>query len=181
MQITFPLNNAAQKPTLALGNFDGCTALIDTGAMLPMWIKDKESLEAIGGYKTGYNQTITTADGKIITKELYRLTVHLGDIIFVDMPILLSPISSKALKNIHVILAATNFRGMVYTIDTLNDTLTLDIKDGQKVRNVKVVDESGNIDILANQVAKHSHDEVDFQIVDEEGNALTDNELAKQV
>lgn len=37
MQMTFPLDNAAQKPMIALGNFPGCTALIDTGAMLPMW------------------------------------------------------------------------------------------------------------------------------------------------
>jgi hypothetical protein len=97
-------------------------------------------------------QTITTADGQQINKELYRLTVRLGDLIYADMPILLSPINSKALKNIHIVLAATNFRGMVYTIDTLNDTLTLEIADGQTVRNLKIVDESGNTDILISEL-----------------------------
>ena len=155
MQMIFTLDNAAQKPLIRLDNFPGCTALIDTGAMLPMWIKSEKALIQAGGIKTGYSQKITTADGKEVKKDLYRLTVYMDELIYNDMPILLSPINNISLKNVHIILAATNFRDMIYTIDTIDNKLILEIPDGQKVRNVKVLDETGNINIIQSQIEEN--------------------------
>lgn len=49
MEQIFDLEVSADRPILRLDDlFPGCTALIDTGALFPVWTKSRELLEALG-------------------------------------------------------------------------------------------------------------------------------------
>lgn len=49
MEQRFELDVSASRPVLRLDHlFPGCTALIDTGALFPVWTKNRDLLEALG-------------------------------------------------------------------------------------------------------------------------------------
>ena len=56
------------------------------------------------------------------------------------------PIVAKPMENLncHMILSATMFEKMVYTIDTINKRFILDTTDNQIVRVLRISDEYGN-------------------------------------
>lgn len=60
------------------------------------------------------------------------------------MPIVVRPMNEL---NCHIILSATMFENMVYTIDTLNKHLSIDIRDNQIVRILKLSDEYSRLSV----------------------------------
>lgn len=49
MEQIFNLDASANRPIILLDNiFNGCTALMDTGALFPIWTKDVKLLKALG-------------------------------------------------------------------------------------------------------------------------------------
>ncbi len=49
MEEIIDLNPDVQRPLIKLNDvFKGCTALIDTGALVPIWTKDVRILEGLG-------------------------------------------------------------------------------------------------------------------------------------
>lgn len=50
MEIIYNLEENVNRPILKLDEiFSGCTALVDTGAVFPVWTKDEKLLEQLGG------------------------------------------------------------------------------------------------------------------------------------
>lgn len=147
-QMIFDVDNAAQQPTIVLSEFYNLRALIDTGSMLPMWIKDRDLLEELGGVPLNREVNITGVSGTEAGKALYRINVPFGEIIYKDMPIIYNPIYSDNLKNVHIVFGATNFRGMRYTLDTENNKLIVELLNNQMVINVHTEKADGTPDIL---------------------------------
>ncbi|MDE6602439.1 MAG: hypothetical protein K2K90_09820 [Lachnospiraceae bacterium] len=107
MQLDISLDKSARRPIARLEWFSGCRALIDTGALFPVWTKSESLLIKLGGK-----------------------------------------------------LEPTMFENMIYTIDTINKYISIDTKDNQIVRILKVSDEYGKLSVY---LAGTYETEVDYQ------------------
>ena len=141
MQLTIPLDQYARRPIARLDWFHDCRALIDTGALFPVWTKNEALLLRLGACLIRKKVAFSGFGGKT-SGSLYRVSFSLYGLRYPDMPIVAKPINDL---NCHLILSATMFDQMIYTIDTINKCLTIDTIDPQIVRLLKVSDEYGNI------------------------------------
>lgn len=142
MQITLKLDENSRRPVVKLDWFYGCRALLDTGALFPVWTGNAVLLEKLGAKlvqeeEVGYGGFGGKAFGK-----LYRVNFWLGELLFAEMPIVATQMESL---NCHIILPATMFDKMVYEIDTINHILNVDTKDNQVVRVLRVSDDYGRM------------------------------------
>ena len=142
MQLTLKLDENARRPVIKLNWFYGCRALLDTGALFPVWTGSdtilckldaeliKEEVVSFGGF-----------GGKAFGK-LYKVNFLFDKLMFIDMPIVVTQMQSL---NCHIILPATMFDKMIYEIDTINHVLNIDTKDNQIVRILKVLEDGGKL------------------------------------
>ena len=49
MQFCLPLKDDVKRPVARIDSFYGIDALLDTGAVYPVWVQDEEILADIGG------------------------------------------------------------------------------------------------------------------------------------
>lgn len=141
MQLTIPLDQYARRPIARLDWFHDCRALIDTGALFPVWTKNEALLLRLGARLIRKNVAFSGFGGKTCGS-LYRVNFSLYGLQYPNMPIVAKPTNDL---NCHLILSATMFDQMIYTIDTINKCFTIDTIDPQIVRILKVSDEYGNI------------------------------------
>ena len=152
-QITMNLDENHLRPITELSAFYEISALIDTGADFPVWIGDKEVLEAMNAVPL--NKTVYfTGFGGSVQGELYRLDLIFGSslnnsIIYNKMPIIACDQLNST--NYQIILPATIFENMVYQIDNINHKLNIDIPDGQVSRNLGFSEEGKGIVIYSIQ------------------------------
>lgn len=143
MQLTLNLDAEARRPVVKLDWFNGCRALLDTGALFPVWTANGNFLNQLGAElvkeKVSFGGFGGEAEGS-----LYRIDFYLGTLIFKDMPIVATNMKDL---NCHLILPATMFDKMIYEIDTINHSLNIDTKDNQVVRILKVSDENGKLSV----------------------------------
>lgn len=126
--------------------FSGCRALIDTGAEIPVWTADESLLAALDGVQnTGLRRGISGFGG-VSVGNVYWMTWNLGDLHYVDMPLIACRMKRELY---HIILPATLFDGMRYTIDNVRKKAIFEVEDNQIVRHVKVRGVDGNLYILS--------------------------------
>lgn len=144
-QFTLPLRDDVQRPTAKLENFFHLHALIDTGALLPVWVRDEVELKAIGGVLVASNQPFGGFGG--MTKgTLYRIPIfRCGDLLFPDFPI----IASHADLPCQIILSATMFSGLIYEIDDCHHQMNVTIPDKEStIRRMTIEDRNGRLHVL---------------------------------
>lgn len=138
MQLTLKLDANARRPVIKLSWFNGCRALLDTGALFPVWTGDGELLQKLGA--TLMKKEVAFGGFGGDTKgSLYRINFTLDTLVFVDMPIVATNMKDL---NCHLILPATMFDKMIYEIDMINHSLNIDTKDNQMVRVLKLSDDT---------------------------------------
>ncbi len=137
MQIIIPMDKFARRPVARLDWFNDCRALLDTGALFPVWTKSEASLIKLGGKLEKKNVCFNGFGGET-EGQLYRINFSLKGLQYIDMPIVVKPMDDL---NCHMILSATMFEKMVYTIDTISRCLTIDTMDNQIVRILRISDE----------------------------------------
>lgn len=146
-QFTMILNEKFQRPIIYLNNWHGLNALLDTGALFPIWTAPEEALISIGATKIKENVKFSGFGGET-NGNLYRLqSIAIGKLIFPEMAI----ISCNDLKNVpyHIILSATMFHNLIYEIDNKNHKLNVTVPDGESiVRNLRIEDSNGRLYIL---------------------------------
>lgn len=144
MQITIQLDDKARRPIANINWFNGCRALIDTGALFPIWNKSEAGLVRHLGAVLIKKDVVFGGFGGEARGNLYRVNFELNGIYYIDMPI----IASKLVRaNWSMILSATMFDGMSYEIDTVNKRLNIDIKDNQPVRILRLSDDNNSISV----------------------------------
>lgn len=144
MQITIQLDEKARRPIANINWFNGCRALIDTGALFPIWNKSEDMLVKKLGAVLIKKDVMFGGFGGEAQGNLYRVNFELNGIYYIDMPI----VASKLVRaNWNMIISATMFEGMIYEIDTINKTLNINIKDNQPVRILKLSDDNDNISV----------------------------------
>lgn len=156
MQLDISLDKSARRPIARLEWFSGCRALIDTGALFPVWTKSEFLLVKLGGKLERNNISFSGFGGKT-DGQLYRVNFNLNGLQYIDMPVVVKPMNDL---NCHIILSATMFENMIYTIDTINKYMSIDTKDNQIVRILKVSDEYGKLSVY---LAGTYETEIDYQ------------------
>lgn len=82
MEIVYRLEDKTNRPIIRLNEiFPGCTALLDTGAIIPVWTKDVGLLQRLGARIQKQDIAFSGFVGK--TKgDLYKIDLVLDKIIF---------------------------------------------------------------------------------------------------
>jgi hypothetical protein len=119
---------------------------LDTGATFPVWTASEEVLKALGGIFVMDNITFSGFGGPVVAK-LYQLTVSLGKIIYPNMHLIFS--ENEKIPG-YLLLSATMFNGMHYTIDDENHQLTIDTRSNQAAYNLQIEDRNGELHIFLN-------------------------------
>lgn len=147
MEVTLKLSRNYQRPVVLLPTvFDGCSALLDTGASFPMWTKGAKLLERIGGKPVKDLEAVTFSGfGGECHASVYKIDLRIGEIIYPNMSILC--VSDEEIPG-YFLLSATMFSDMSYTINTRHHTFSLQTFDNQVCRLVEVYSKDGVLHIL---------------------------------
>ena len=144
-QFTLPLLDVAQRPTAYLKDYFHLYAMLDTGSLFPVWVRDEAKLKAMGAIPIAYNQPFGGFGG--MTKgTLYRLPLfRCGDLIFPEMPIIASRINLPC----QMLLTATMFSGLIYEVDDHNHKFNVTIPDKEShIRKLTIEDKNGILHVL---------------------------------
>ncbi len=143
-QFTLRLDKKQQRPVVLLN--DALTALLDTGAVIPVWTDaEKILVNALGG-KLVKEKVPFTGFGGIAYGNLYQVTIQIGDLIFPSMHIIAN---NEINTSYNLILSATMFQNLIYEIDDKNHRFNVTIPDDESnVRNLRIEDANGRLHIL---------------------------------
>ena len=82
-QLTLPLILDSSRPIIRIEKFYNVHAMLDTGAVIPVWVDDEQILKNIGGVVIAYNQPFGGFGGET-RGTLYRIPLfQLGEL---DIP-----------------------------------------------------------------------------------------------
>ena len=133
-QFTLKLVEDQDNPVIILDPFHNATALIDTGAKIPVWLEDEKDIQAAGGILKQSNIRIKGLSQKVSTGNLYTLSnFQIGKIIYTKLDIVVLPDKNTTYN---ILLSATMFRGMIYEIDDINHRFNVNAPDSDTVRNL---------------------------------------------
>lgn len=128
-----------ERPVIELDMlFKGCTALVDSGALIPVWTKSEDLLQKLGATLIKKDYPFSGFGGEA-TGNLYKFDLVLDDFIYPQMPIV-------ACQNDDIpgfiIFSATMFAKMDYTIKNSTKEFIAFSFDGQKCYNLVI---KGNV------------------------------------
>lgn len=144
MQMTIQLDEEARRPIAQIDWFEGCRALIDTGALFTVWNKSEDTLVKKLGAELIRRDVTFKGFGGETQGNLYRVNFILNNLHYINMPIIANRIQGA---NWSMLLSATMFDGMIYEIDTVNKKLNIDVKDNQPVRILRLSDDDNSISV----------------------------------
>lgn len=137
-EIFLTLDKNSDRPIVELTDSYGLFVLIDTGARFPVWTADTDSLEALGGklFKSGVSYS---GVGGQTTGDIYKIPEFiLGDglhnLTYPELPV----VTNSEFENapFHMIISATMFHNLEYTINDKDHSLIVRIPDDESaVRN----------------------------------------------
>ena len=144
-QFTLHTKEFVQRPIIILDNFFFLDAMLDTGAVLPVWVEDEELLKAMGGVPIAFHQPFGGFGGTT-TGTLYRIPIfRCGELIYPEFPIIAAQIDLPC----QMLLSATMFSGLIYEVDDCNHRFNVTIPDHEShVRKLTIEDKNGKLHIL---------------------------------
>lgn len=143
LEMTISLNRNTRRPIAMIDWFKGCRAMIDTGAIIPVWTASDNDLKILGATLERKNVSFGGFGGEAKGNQ-YRINFKLDKLMYVDMPIIAKEMSDLSC---HMILPATMFEKMIYTIDDINKKLEIKILDNQIVRNLRISNDKGSLSV----------------------------------
>lgn len=135
-----------QRPIVNLKKWNRLDAMIDTGALFPVWIAEESLLQDLGAVLIKDSISFGGFGGE--TKgSLYKIDDFiLEDMIFPQLYVI-ACLNEKL--PCHMILSATMFRNLIYEIDDKNHRLNVTIPDDEtNVRSLVIEDENGKLHVL---------------------------------
>ena len=147
-QFTLRLDKKQQRPVVLLKN--ALTALVDTGAFIPVWTDDEEILVNVLDAELVKEKVPFIGFGGIAYGNLYQVTIEVGDLIFPNMHIVAN---NELDTSYNLILSATMFQNLIYEVDDKNHKFNVTIPDNESnVRNLRIEDSNGSLHILCHSV-----------------------------
>lgn len=141
-QMTLALDPVYQRPVITLPKFFNLKAMIDTGAVYPVWMKGEEKLGELGAVKDKASIPFGGLGG--MTKgALYKIPIfQFGDLIYPNMGI----IAHRSNFPVPLLLPATMFTSLIYEINNKTHCLNITVPDDESVsRNLTIKDENGRL------------------------------------
>ena len=145
-QMTLKLDIDQQRPVVIVGG--NMTALLDTGAYIPVWT-DEESIlsEKLGAELVAEGVTFTGFGGET-SGNLYKVTLQVGELVYPNMSIVAN---AELDTPFNLILSATMFQSLIYEVDDKNHRFNVTVPDGEStVRNLRIENSDGRIFVLCN-------------------------------
>ena len=142
IQMTLELDSTYQRPVVKLNNFHFLDAMIDTGAIYPVWMNGEESLRRLGTTKVK-DEIEFGGLGGMTKGALYEIPVfQLGDLIYPHMRI----IAHRSNFPVPILLPATMFNNLIYEIDNKAHRLNITVPDDEShIRNLTIKDDNGRL------------------------------------
>ena len=142
---TMRLQKQSQRPVIALPEWHHYGAMLDTGALYPIWVREERILQEMGA-EIIQDQVSFGGFGGEATGKLYRIPFfQLGELIYPGLCV----IAHKLDLPCHMIVSATMFSKLRYEIDDENHALNVTIPDGQSnVRNLVIEDRDGQLHVF---------------------------------
>jgi hypothetical protein len=135
MRLYYEFDENLSRPIVNLDDvFVGCKALIDTGALFPVWAAPEQILQ-----KLGATRDVKLPSDKIggfggeSKGNIYRMTVKMDSIYFIDMPFIAVEMKGS---RFHLVLPATLFFGMEMNINFQNHSVTIETNSNQVSYNM---------------------------------------------
>ena len=144
-QLTLKLLRKYQRPVVKLADFFDFEAMIDTGAVFPVWMKGEERLRPLGAIKLKDSVEFGGLGG--MTKgALYEIPLfRLGGLIYPNMKI----IAHRSDFPVPILLPATMFNHLIYEIDNKNHRLNVTVPDDEShIRNLTIKEEGGRLHVF---------------------------------
>lgn len=127
---------------------NGLTALVDTGAYIPVWTEDEDILVSLLGAELVRKNVQISDFGGVAYGNLYKVNMDIGGILYPSMHIVAN---NEIDASFNLILSATMFDGLIYQVDTVRHVLNIDVPDTEStVRNLRIVDRDGRQFVLCN-------------------------------
>ena len=145
-QFTLPLYAELDRPVMPLPDWYNFNAMLDTGALFPVWIDDEELLIKTGAVSVKEKVVFGGIGGKAYGK-LYQIPYFkFGDLVYPNMHIICYPMENRTC---HMLLSSTMFYGLRCEIDYENHKLNVTIPDGQQItRNLVIRDSGGKLHVV---------------------------------
>lgn len=144
LQMTMDLDHKQQRPAILLE--DNLTALLDTGAFVPVWVDNENVLIEKFGAKFVKGNVPLAGFGGVTYGNMYQATFQVGALTFPNLHII---VNDELNNPFNLILSATMFQGLVYEIDDRRHKFNVTVPDGESlVRNMRIVDSSGRLHVL---------------------------------
>ncbi|MBR3723019.1 MAG: hypothetical protein IKN12_09705 [Selenomonadaceae bacterium] len=153
-QFTLKLNPNMQRPVVHIAEFHNLDALLDTGAVFPVWCADEKVLQAYGGEKISDFAPFGGFGGMTAGK-LYRLPFFtMGGLIYPGMNIILHEGFSLITP---LILPATIFDNLIYEINNKTHRITVTVPDDESsVRNLVIKESNGKLQVLCSSAEENA-------------------------
>ena len=134
IQFTLNLLEDMDTPVIEIPEMKNATALVDSGARIPVWHGREEDLVAFGAeikQKDIHVKGLCGGDNK---GNLYKLTnFQLGKLLFVELDIAVLP---DMAASYNMILSSSMFRHTIYEIDDINHRFNVSVEENDYVRRL---------------------------------------------
>ena len=139
------LDTVYQRPVITLDNFHNLKAMIDTGAVYPVWMSGEERLRRLGAVKKRDSVPFGGLGG-MTNGALYKIPIfQLGDLLYPDMGI----IAHRSSFPVPLLLPATMFNNLIYEINNKTHRLNITVPDDESIsRNLTIKDENGRLRVF---------------------------------
>jgi len=144
-QMTLKLYPEYQRPVVKLEQFHNLKAMIDTGAVYPVWMSGEERLQRLGAIKKKDSVPFGGLGG-MTNGALYEIpALKLGDLIYPNMSI----IAHRSNFPVPLLLPATMFSGLIYEINNKTHRLNITVPDDESIsRRLTIKDKNGRLYVL---------------------------------
>ena len=143
--MTMDLIEKYQRPVIKQTDFFSIEAMIDTGAVFPVWMSGEEELCKLGAVKKKDSVPLGGIGG-MTCGTLYEIpTFRLGCLIYPNMGI----IAHRSNFPVPILLPATMFSNLIYEINNKTHRLNITVPDDESpVRNLVIKDENGYLRVF---------------------------------
>ena len=133
--MTLKLYPEYQRPVVKLEQFHNLKAMIDTGAVYPVWMNGEERLQRLGAVKKKDSVPFGGLGG-MTRGALYEIpALQLGDLIYPRMSI----IAHRSNFPVPLLLPATMFNNLIYEINNKTHRLNITVPDNESISRNLVI------------------------------------------
>lgn len=159
LQFSLKLYSKFQRPAFDI-HYNKIVAMLDTGALYPVWTKSEELLVKLLNAKLIKAKVPVSGFGGTTEGNAYTIPIlQVGNLMFTNIHIIASNMVTIPFS---MILSATMFQGLIYEIDTVNNSFNVTIPDNESnIRNYKLLGSDGNIHILSQSA--NNLDDIDLE------------------